>query len=414
VHKFRNNLMLIRELFSNLQIALVKPTINWFLAQYMGKFTLVNVGGQLIIHSHLPAVNSRAFTRFIDGHLLGKSDGPSHAQIALTNECPQQCQYCYNKNRAGERMDTDTIKRTVRELKDSGVIWFGFTGGEPLLNKDIVEIVESAGPDCAVKLFTTGCNLTEQLAYDLKKAGLYSVSVSLDHWEEEEHDRTRGCKGAFRAALAAIEVLKKVGGIHVSVSAVLSKDMMRPEKVEAFIRFLMGLEVHEVWLSETKPTVEAFQKKEFVITEEERSSLVRLQDRYNREGKITVNYLGHFEGSEHFGCTAGNKMVYIDAFGEVSPCVFMPMTFGNVKDHSLETILTEMKSVFPTEGEGCCFINKNYELIGKYAKGKSPISREDSLKMMREVQFGPLSRFSRLYYGQGRQKRIGLSSNGRR
>lgn len=388
-----NSRMLIRALLHNLQIARVKPSVNWFLARYMEKFRLVNADGQLVIHSHLPAVNSKAFSKFIDGHLLHKAEGPSHAQIAITNACPQRCEYCYNKNRGGEPMDTGTFMRTIQELKGMGVVWLGITGGEPLINKDIVEIVWCAGGNCAVKLFTTGSGLTVRLASDLKNAELNSVSVSLDHWEEEEHDRARGCRGAYRTALEAIEIFKNAG-IHVGVSAVLTRKMFHNGQVETLLRFLIGLGVHEAWLSETKPTVEAFQKKEFVISEEERLILVRLQDRYNREGKITVNYLGHFEGSDHFGCNAGNKMVYIDAFGEVSPCVFMPMTFGNIKDRSLKTILAKMKSYFPTEG--CCFINKNYELIGKYAKGKSPIGREDSLLMMGEVQFGELSRFSRL------------------
>jgi len=55
-------------------------------------------------------------------------------------------------------MDTPTIKRVIGDLKKLGMFWLGFTGGEPLLNKDIVKITESASGDCAVKLFTTGCS----------------------------------------------------------------------------------------------------------------------------------------------------------------------------------------------------------------------------------------------------------------
>ncbi|MEI7615592.1 MAG: radical SAM protein [Actinomycetota bacterium] len=390
---FKNKITLVKALLSNIQIIRVKPSINWFLAKYMGKFNLLNINGQLIIHSHLPSVNSKAFTRFINEHLLARAEGPSHAQIGLTNACPQNCQYCYNKNRSGELISTAKIKHLIQELKKMGVFWLGFTGGEPLLNKDIIEIVKSVGDDCAIKLFTTGSNLTEQLAADLKKAGLLYASVSLDHWEEEEHDRIRGLNGAFRTALKAIEIFKNAG-VHVSVSAVLSREMIQGNQVQEFLKFLINLGVHEAWLSEAKPTVEAFWNKDAVITEKERLSLLSLQDRYNREGKITVNYLGHFEGGEHFGCNAGNKMVYIDSFGEVSPCVFTPMTFGNVQDKSVKAIFSDMKARFPSEN--CCFINKNYELLKKYYKGQSPISREDTMEMMKEVEFSPLSEFSRL------------------
>jgi MoaA/NifB/PqqE/SkfB family radical SAM enzyme len=395
--KFKNKIALVKALLSNIQIIRVKPSINWFLTKYMGKFNLLNIDGQLIIHSHLPSVNSKAFTRFIDEHLLARTEGPSHAQICLTNACPQNCRYCYNKNRSGELLNKAEIKQLIQELKEMGVVWLGFTGGEPLLNKDIVEIVESVGDDCAVKLFTTGVNITEQLAAELKKAGLLYVSISLDHWDEEEHDRIRGYKGAFLTALRAIDIFKAIG-VHVSVSAVLSRNMIKGNKVQEFIDFLISLGIHEAWLSETKPTVEAFWNEASVITEEERLSLVSLQDKYNKEGKITVNYLGHFEGGEHFGCNAGNKMVYIDAFGEVSPCVFTPMTFGNIRDKSVQAVFSEMKEHFPSES--CCFINKNYELLKKHYKGQSPISKEDTLEMMKEVRFSPMSEFFRLYYGR--------------
>jgi MoaA/NifB/PqqE/SkfB family radical SAM enzyme len=395
--EFKNKIALVKALLSNTQIIKVKPSINWFLTKYMGKFNLLNIGGRLIIHSHLPSINSKAFTRFINEHLLARTEGPSHAQIGLTNVCPQNCPYCYNKNRNGKLLNTAEIKQLIQELKKMGVFWLGFTGGEPLMNKDIVEIVKSVGDDCAIKLFTTGFNLTEQLAAELKKAGLLYVSISLDHWEEEEHDRNRGYEGAFRTALRAIDIFKSIG-VHVSVSSVISREMLQGNQVQEFLKFLISLGIHEAWLSETKPSVEAFWNKAAVITEEERLSLVSLQDKYNKEGKITVNYLGHFEGGEHFGCNAGHKMVYIDAFGEVSPCVFTPMTFGNVHDKSMQAVFSEMKAHFPSES--CCFINKNYELLKKYYKGQVPISKEDTLEMMKEVRFSPLSEFSRLYYKQ--------------
>ena len=393
--ELKNKIALAGALLSNMQLIRVKPSINRFLAKYMGKFNLLNIGGQLIIHSHLPPVNSKAFTRFINEHLLTGRPGPSHAQISLTNACPQNCPYCYNKNRDGELLNTAEIKRLIQELKKMGVFWLGFTGGEPLLNEDIVEIVKSTGDDCAIKLFTTGSNLTEQLAAELKKAGLLYVSVSLDHWDEEEHDRIRGYKGAFRTALRAIDMFKGIG-IHVSVSAVISREMLRGNQVQEFLEFMISLGVHEAWLSETKPTVEAFWNKAAVITEEERLSLISLQDKYNKEGKITVNYLGHFEGGEHFGCNAGNKMVYIDAFGEVSPCVFTPMTFGNVRERPVQAVFSEMRECFPSES--CCFINKNYELLKKYYRGQSPICKEDTMEIMKEVRLSPLPVFSRLYY----------------
>lgn len=168
-------------------------------------------------------------------------------------------------------------------------------------------------------------------------------------------------------------------------------------QVEEYLGFLSGLEIHEAWLSETKPSVRAFWNDSLIITEQERLSLVGLQDRYNARGKMTVNYLGHFEGREHFGCNAGHKMVYIDAFGGVSPCVFTPLTFGNVHERPVADLFREMKRCFPSENT--CFINKNYRLFQKYGRaGRSVISGPQAWKMMSEVDFGPRARFMELYY----------------
>jgi MoaA/NifB/PqqE/SkfB family radical SAM enzyme len=391
-----STLKVAKAILSNPQIIRVKPSVNWFFCQYLRKFKPIEVAGKIVIHSHLPPLNSRAYARFVKEHLLAKSIGPSHAQIGVTNACPQNCEYCYNKNRAGKTMDKETIKRVIQDLKSIGVFWIGLTGGEPLLNKNLVEIVESVGDGCAIKLFTTGCTLTKQLAADLKNAGLFYVSVSLDHWKEAEHDRVRRYEGAFRTALQAVDIFRSLGGIHVSVSAVLSKEMLKRDLIEEYLEFLAGLGIHEAWLSETKPSVADLWGKVPVITEEERSMLTTLQDQYNKKGGMTVNYLGHFEDAQHFGCSAGHKMVYVDAFGEVSPCVFIPMTFGNVKRKSINEIYEEMKARFPTAES--CFINKNYPILQKYYQGQSPIVKEDSVKIMEEVGVGPLPRFFRLHY----------------
>jgi MoaA/NifB/PqqE/SkfB family radical SAM enzyme len=387
---------MLKTIAANPAMLKVKPASLAFLNGYMHKFRIRQVGTYRILHSHLPPLNSAAYSRFIKEQLLGKPAGPSHAQIGITNACPQRCEYCYNRTRQGQPLDKQTIIKTARQLRAMGMVWLGLTGGEPLLNKDITEIVESVSADCAVKLFTTGCTLTPEKARSLKAAGLFSVSVSLDHWQAERHDRGRGYPGAFSQALKAIEIFKNVGGMQVGVSAVLSREMIRTSQVDEFLNFLSGLGIHEAWLSEVKPSLGAFQDEKMVISEEERLNLFALQDRYNAGGRMTVNYLGHFEGKECFGCNAGNKMVYVDAFGEVSPCVFTPVTFGNVKKADIASIFSEMKACFPTE-DGC-FINKNYRLLRRYSCGRRTLNKTETLEMLKEVRFGDLSHFNKLHY----------------
>ena len=394
----------LRSLLAHPRILQAGPRLDLFLLAYMRKFRVREVGGHLIVHSHLPPLNSPAYGRFIDEHLARWNAGPSHAQIAITNACPQRCDFCYNRERTGKPLHTPDILEAIDTLADMGVFWLGLTGGEPLLNRDIVRIVEHAARRCAVKLFTTGCTLTPELAAELKKAGLFSVCVSLDHWREEAHDRGRNYPGAFRAALEAIRIFKEAG-LDTGASAVLSSQMIATDDCREFLRFLEGLGVHEAWLSEVKPSAPAFWDEATIVGEPERARLRQLQDRYNRDGRatgrMTVNYLGHFESGEHFGCNAGNKMVYIDAFGEVSPCVFTPITFGNIRERPLREIWKEMTAAF--QPSSSCFILENWRRIRSVASaneadGAGRLSAEQTRRLMSDVAFSPMPRFYQLYY----------------
>jgi MoaA/NifB/PqqE/SkfB family radical SAM enzyme len=399
----KNILFLARTLRRQPRMLKVRPALNLFFLRYLNHFRIKNSGGHWTVHSHLPPLNHKAYGRFINDHLLKRIDGPSHAQVGITNACPQKCAYCYNRERRGRAMDSQTILRLVRELKEMGVVWLGLTGGEPLLNPDIARIVEAAADGCAVKLFTTGSTLTLEKARELKQAGLYSVSVSLDHWRPEIHDRNRGLAGAFATALQAIEVFRKTGGIQVGVSAVVSREMVGRGQVEEFLEFLRGLGIDEAWLCETKPAVAAFWDQDQAIDPAEHRQLLLIQDRANRKRGMTVNYLGHFESRDFFGCNAGHKMVYIDASGEVSPCVFTPMTFGNIHQRPLKEIFTEMKSRFPS-GDAC-FINKNFPLIREHSRGRGFLDRAASLQVMDKAEFGRLSGFFQLYHREPKGKK---------
>ena len=152
----------LRVVSANPSMLLVRPQASLFMARYMRQFPARRFGDNLILHSHLPPLTSKAYSRFVAHHLVDRGPGPSHAQVGLTNACPQNCEYCYNKQRTGIPMDTPTILQAVDDLREAGVCWLGLTGGEPLLNRDILDIAAHASPDMAVKLFTTGVGLTPE------------------------------------------------------------------------------------------------------------------------------------------------------------------------------------------------------------------------------------------------------------
>ncbi len=392
---------ILKSIAANPQIFLAGPKVNAFLVRYMQKFTPQKVGGKVVLHSHLPPLNSIGYKRFVDEHLLQQNNKPSHAQIGITNVCKQNCAYCYNKGRSGTPMDTSTIIDTGKKLIDMGVFWLGFTGGEPLMNPDLVRITKNLGDRCSLKCFSTGMDLTQKLAAELRDAGLFYFSISLDHYQENVHDTIRGYQGAYRAALQAIEILKKLENVHVSVSAVFNRTMFENQDLMRFIRFVETLDIHELWLSESKPATASLCSDQSIITPEQRQFMVRYQDQYNKKSKMTLNYLNHFEGKENFGCNAGHKMVYVDAYGETSPCVFIPMTFGNVKMQPVEEIVSTMQACFPSED--CCFINKNYRTLANLHQ-TLPLAPQQSIDLLKRIPFGPYGSFFKAFYGKAKAR----------
>jgi MoaA/NifB/PqqE/SkfB family radical SAM enzyme len=379
----------------------VRPSVSAFLAGYLRRFPVVEVGGNLVLHSHLPPLDSPAYARFVRLHLVGRVAGPSHAQVAVTAACPQRCAVCYNRDRAGRALDDEELGRAIEDLVAAGVVWLGLTGGEPLLCADLPRLVALGRGRCAVKLFTTGMGATRELASALRDAGLFSVSVSIDHADEAANDRGRGFPGAWRAAVDAVGAFQAAGGIHVGLSAVLSRDAIRrAEDVDRLMAFAATLGVHEVWLSEVKPTVASLWHDACVLADDERRTVSAYQDRWNarlREGRPgpTLNYLGHFEGAEQFGCNAGRKMVYVDPFGDVCPCVFTPFSFGNLRDRPLGAIVAEMGRRFPTGDR--CFMNRNWPRVAELSGGRLPMTHGEALALVGQADFGGLSAFNQRY-----------------
>ena len=408
---------LARALASAPRLALVRPSLNAFLAGYFRKFPATDVGGQLLLHSHLPPLDSPAYDRFVRVHLLERRRAPSHAQVGVTAACPQRCLVCYNRDRKGVTLDSLELQAVISTLVDAGVVWLGLTGGEPLLRSDLPDLVALARGRCAVKLFTTGMGATKEVAVRLRSAGLFSVSVSLDHWDRAVHDEGRGYPGAWREAVRAVETFLAVDGLHVGISAVLSREMIcRWEVVERVLRFAGELGVHELWLSESKPAVGSMFEEHLVLREDERRRIAGWQDWWNarvrRAGRgVLLNYLSHFEGAEHFGCNAGRKMIYVDPFGEVSPCVFAPVTMGNVRERPLAAVIADLWSRFPTED--CCFVNRNWPLVAAASGGCLPLDRAATLAMLDRVRFGGRSAFNRRYF-RGEREESSVKGQGSR
>jgi radical SAM protein with 4Fe4S-binding SPASM domain len=158
---------------------------------------------------------------------------PPRADLALTYRCNNNCYFCYTGGpRQVNELNTKQWKKVIDKLWDSGVPQIVFTGGEPTLRDDLVELVESS-QEFVTGLVTNGRKLAS-LAEGLYKASLDYVQISWESHLPEVHDRMVGVQGAWQETKNGIEAAIK-SGLSVITNTTLTKDNLAlfPDQVKA-------------------------------------------------------------------------------------------------------------------------------------------------------------------------------------
>jgi putative heme d1 biosynthesis radical SAM protein NirJ1 len=146
-------------------------------------------------------------------HGTNKGKGPV-VVWNTTKTCNLSCTHCYsdseNKNYKGE-LTTEEAKEFINNLANFNVPVLLFSGGEPLLRKDIFQLVKYAA-DKGIRptISTNGTIITSEVARRLKSLGVGYVGISLDGMPET-NDKFRGQEGAFKKAINGIHNCLKVG-----------------------------------------------------------------------------------------------------------------------------------------------------------------------------------------------------------
>jgi len=143
----------------------------------------------------------------------------------MTKRCNLKCVHCYAQAVDPEGVDdisTAQAKVLIDDLSAYGAPVMLFSGGEPLVRKDLVELASYAtSKGMRAVISTNGTLITKEKARELKNVGLSYVGISLDGGEEI-HDKFRGVPGSFRKAIAGIENCQ-AEGLKVGLRFTLNK-----------------------------------------------------------------------------------------------------------------------------------------------------------------------------------------------
>ncbi len=148
----------------------------------------------------------------------------NYLRVSVTKRCNLNCSYCGTKNEADEELSAEQIEKLVRAFAFHGITKVRLTGGEPLLRKDIVEIVKRIRSIEGIKkiALTTNGIMLKECAKSLKNAGLDAVNISLDTTDEKQYKEITGFDGLQRV-FDSIDECEKVGISPIRLNAVLIK-----------------------------------------------------------------------------------------------------------------------------------------------------------------------------------------------
>ncbi|MFH0968285.1 MAG: GTP 3',8-cyclase MoaA [Methanobacteriota archaeon] len=161
----------------------------------------------------------------------------SNLRISLNSACNLRCVYCHREGecRPEEAMPLEDIREILLVAQRLGIRSVKFTGGEPLMRSDIVDVIRSV-PEGIESSMTTNGTLLGPLAEDLRKAGLSRVNISLDSLKPEIYKKITG-SDRLDDALAGIEAARKAGLVPIKINMVLLKGYNEDE-IPDFIKLV--------------------------------------------------------------------------------------------------------------------------------------------------------------------------------
>jgi radical SAM enzyme (rSAM/lipoprotein system) len=286
-----------------------------------------------------------------------------------TARCNLACLHCGSDCRVDNTLkdmplnDFLNVCKSVSEKYDPSNIMIVITGGEPLLRKDLEEMGNAlVAMGFSWGMVTNGFLLTNERFRSLRRAGLSSITISLDGFEKE-HEWLRGIKGSFsRAVEAAQLVASESGMIYDVVTCVNQRNI---HYLHDFKNFLQSMGVKYWRLFVIDPIGRARYHDELFLNKEQLHTLLGFIASEREKGEMKVSFgcdgfLGEYERKVRDGfffCRAGIHVASILANGDIGACPNIHRGFvqGNIyTDDFIEVWEKRFKIFRNRKREGQC------------------------------------------------------------
>lgn len=265
-----------------------------------------------------------------------RSGCPNDAQLDITYRCDLDCQHCYLDNRQNwPELTTQEWLRVLDQLADIGIWNLGWSGGETLLRKDLLELLAYAQKrGFNSNLRTHAGSLTPAIAAELMRLCVTKVKVSIYSLNPEIHDRFTRRPGSLAVSLAGMRAARDAG---LAVHADIVVQANTVEEIPALAAYFdaqgmscdFGTNIYRDHLA----------RQELDLLELTSTERIRARELIWQVKSEPVDFVPRpGEQPDKGPCGAGRTYLYISPDGAVWPCVMFPMELGHLRENSLREI----------------------------------------------------------------------------
>ncbi|HKF51428.1 MAG TPA: radical SAM protein [Candidatus Acidoferrales bacterium] len=271
---------------------------------------------------------------------------PLSVHFDVTYRCNERCVHCYLDHEDYGELETTEIKNILIQLAASGTLMLTFSGGEIFLREDFFELLEFAKDlhfDIALK--SNALMITAARAARLRALGVRQVQVSVYSADPEIHDAITKVRGSFARSLKAIRFLKSQG-LRVKIACPLMKQnlaglrQLRALADELGISYVIDMTITPKLDGDTSVLALRNSAEDLlgVMQDPTLQGKAVLDD--GSESGVGSAISSGMEGDAYDGipCSAGHNTCYISPYGDVYPCVQMPVAAGNLRTEKFDEI----------------------------------------------------------------------------
>lgn len=357
---------------------------NRFTASIIRKFAFAKYN---LLPFRLPMAVSHLYKRTTS--TLGLKKGFRMIDLAITYKCNLKCEHCSADplTKGPRTLTLNDYKKIVESAeKDLDILSWNITGGEPLLSNILEDLIPILKPSKHyISIQTNATLLTKKIAKRLAKLGVNCITTSLDSANPKEHNSFRGIKNAFEKTLHGIRNAKKAG-MQVLVGGTVTHQNLRSEDLKHLIE-LSNLRGAIFLFNIAVPCGRWKENKSIILRGDDRKYLEDLMTKY------PLTTTDHEVGRNAIGCPAGAEKIYITAYGDVIPCPFIHISFGNVKNTPLIEIVKQMQKIkYFSKYQKVCIAAEDQKF---YVKVMKEIFKINTYPTPYEAIFKKKSRYSR-------------------